>query len=877
MLDTVGFWRMHHTLKPPVVQHADGLKPLLLKQYWLNSDTASPAPEWRSVDFDDGSWLRGPARMSLGTPYLARLCLRGKFAVTDPAQVKGLRLSVEYHGGVIVSVNGQEVCRGNVPAGAAGDDLLADGYPEAAFVNAKGELITYGVWRATQAKERNRMHALRRRSVTDIAIPPKVLRKGVNVVAIEIVRAPYSPLVQDKEALAKAETPVELSWHTCELLGVHLVADAADGLVPNVTRACGFQAWNSNLLMGDLDMDFADPNERPGAIELVGVRGGAFSGKVVVGSDTALRGLEAQAGDLKGDAGAIPASAIQVRYGIPWGGEYVVDRDRGVRPYPAAPALLGALAESPPTEVPVVKKRPANYAVTMPKGMAPVFGAVVPVWVTVTVPKTARAGTYAGRLTIRAQGVKPLAVPVSLKVVDWALPETQDRRAWVELMQSPDTLAMEYKLTPWSGEHFRMIARSFDFIGRLGSRVVYVPLICHTNMGNEESMVRWIPEDDGTYDYDFSIMDRYLDTAVEHMGKPKMVVFNIWDVYMVPKDKQSRGAEANAIRYLKERRILLGEGPAVTVLHGDTGKTETAYLPRTTNKVSEAMWAPLFSQLRERMRKRGLEDVMMVGMLPDVRPSKEEFEAFNRITSNLPWVVHSHHGAGATVHGVGRVGYRAQVWNISFCGYDPSKGRKYGWKNKVLVADYERHGSLNTFPGTHWRHLVEYNISGTQRGAGRIGADFWKSIRDKRGQRKGQVWARYPQSSWRNLDLYSSLLAPGPRGPVATTRYEIFREGVQECEARIVIEQALTEAKLKEALGPDLARRCQEAMDERLLCLLKGLSNLRLSGPRWRYVARWRDQIGVDGHMWFIGSGWERRTERLYRLASEVDRKLNPR
>ena len=66
-------------------------------------------------------------------------------------------------------------------------------------------------------------------------------------------------------------------------------------------------------------------------------------------------------------------------------------------------------------------------------------------------------------------------------------------------------------------------------------------------------------------------------------------------------------------------------------------------------------------------------------------------------------------------------------------------------------------------------------------------------------------------------------------------------------------------------------------MDERLLCLLKGLNNLRLTGPRWRYVSRWRDQIGVNGHMWFVASEWERRTEKLYALASEVDGKLNRR
>ncbi len=42
----------------------------------------------------------------------------------------------------------------------------------------------------------------------------------------------------------------------------------------------------------------------------------------------------------------------------------------------------------------------------------------------------------------------------------------------------------------------------------------------------------------------------------------------------------------------------------------------------------------------------------------------------------------------------------------------------------------------------------------------------------------------------------------GPTGPVASTRYEQMREGVQQCEARIAIATALTDEKLKAKVGP---------------------------------------------------------------------------
>ena len=49
--------------------------------------------------------------------------------------------------------------------------------------------------------------------------------------------------------------------------------------------------------------------------------------------------------------------------------------------------------------------------------------------------------------------------------------------------------------------------------------------------------------------------------------------------------------------------------------------------------------------------------------------------------------------------------------------------------------------------------------------------------------------------------------------------------------------------------------------------MFKSLSNLHLSGPAWSYGTVGR---GVSGPNWFVGSGWQRRTEKLFSLAGEV-------
>ncbi len=97
------------------------------------------------------------------------------------------------------------------------------------------------------------------------------------------------------------------------------------------------------------------------------------------------------------------------------------------------------------------------------------------------------------------------------------------------------------------------------------------------------------------------------------------------------------------------------------------------------------------------------------------------------------------------------------------------------------------------------------------------------------------------------------MLGKGRAGPVPTVRSEAFRENLQEVEARVFIERALTDEATKARLGDDLAARCRSALDERIrMCLYS-----------W-----------AEGEAWFISSDWCKRTEVLFGLAGEVARKM---
>jgi hypothetical protein len=319
------------------------------------------------------------------------------------------------------------------------------------------------------------------------------------------------------------------------------------------------------------------------------------------------------------------------------------------------------------------------------------------------------------------------------------------------------------------------------------------------------------------------------------------------------------------------REAMRGTGPRVTVVNPATGDVSTGALPSYKSPASRALWQPMMEKVREKIKARGLEKAMTLGIMNDMLPPKEDMQFFADLWPGVPWVQHAHSGPrfGEAVHGVASLGYKAIVWTVRF---SPDKSLA-GWKGPHLLAYYDRDRELNAHTPIVWAHLVEVSITGDQRGVGRVGADYWPVVKDASGRRRAFVWQRYPQSSWRNLDLWSYALGPGPDGPAAIAPYEYLREGIQLCEARIAIEEALTDQALREKLGEELALRCQAALDLRQWAMVKALAHHQMNDTVNRVIQAWHGGPEVVGHTWFPGSGWQQRNEDLFSLAAEVARK----
>lgn len=625
------------------------------------------------------------------------------------------------------------------------------------------------------------------------------------------------------EAIRIAPTAVRTASIHCAALVALSIAVAAETADPPPTVSIADPTRRIDGL-GDTDP------RRPSVIELVAPRNGYASGAALLSGDTPdSKSVTVSA--LRGSTGVLPADNILIRHA------------RRARPEPLSFKFLSDGSDTAVT-VPYYDELHDTPETGSP-------GTFHPVWVTVHVPPDTAPGIYTGTLA-----ASTVSVPVRLTVAPWTCPPPSHWQTHAGILSSPETIALHYEVPLWSDRHWALIERQMSFLAGLGNDDVWFSVFSRNSLGHEKSWITYTREGDHLK-ADLGLVRRYLTLYDRMAGRPHAVLLEIW----------------NSVRC----RARPGRPPPRSVEVWVDGKPEQAPIPGEEG--SDLIWAPLLSDFTKMLSDLGWDESLLVlGCADDVRPLLKTVNAFKSWAPGSGWAFWTH-GRGDPPPWDGKWiigGMRVAHYEHLFCpwvGEDRPDGITGGWDLEAPEYATCRNYLPKYAPPSQYRSLPEGTVvqigrtsaNMTRNGAGftRLALDFWP-VRIGDDDLPHSLLLFYESAPW---DIFfrnnsRSILAPGTNGPVATVRYEMLREGMQECEARIAIEQALASGRI----GSALEKRCRDLLRRRL--------KIREANGKFR-GGHAGDTLGAEENRWTVPADWQASALELYNLAAECARAMS--
>lgn len=240
---------------------------------------------------------------------------------------------------------------------------------------------------------------------------------------------------------------------------------------------------------------------------------------------------------------------------------------------------------------------------------------VRPVWVTVEVPRDLPPGEYKCEVELvsESDGEVLKRIGLTVRVGGNTLPRPMDYAFYLDMWQQPYAVSRYYGVEPWSAEHMRLLEPYADMLARVGQKTVSV-ILFYEPWGEQshdkfEPMVQTVRRADGTWAYDYGVMDRY----VEFMGS-RGVDANISCFTMVPWEMKFRYYDEASGEY----RYL--EAGTDTEAYRDLW---TSFLRSLASHLRERGW---FEKTMITMDERGLRQMLDArrvakGAVPDIKMS----------------------------------------------------------------------------------------------------------------------------------------------------------------------------------------------------------------------------------------------------------------
>ena len=151
---------------------------------------------------------------------------------------------------------------------------------------------------------------------------------------------------------------------------------------------------------------------------------------------------------------------------------------------------------------------------------------VRPLWLTFDIPSDAQPGIYTGLLKIKARKQKTQNLKITLEALPQTLPPANEWKFHLDLWQHPSAVARVHHVKPWSEEHWALLEAPMKLLANAGQKVITATINKdpwnHQCYDAYEDMIVWTKNTDGTWMYDYSVFDRWVELMMR-LGVTKMI------------------------------------------------------------------------------------------------------------------------------------------------------------------------------------------------------------------------------------------------------------------------------------------------------------------------------------------------------------------
>lgn len=230
------------------------------------------------------------------------------------------------------------------------------------------------------------------------------------------------------------------------------------------------------------------------------------------------------------------------------------------------------------------------------------------IWIDVKIPRDAVPGVYEGSISVRTGIFRRTRIEYTVEVADETLPEPRDWEFDLNLWQNPFSVARYYGDELWSREHFEHMRPLMERLRDAGQKAITTSIIRHPWNGQTEdpfeTMVTKTLNEDGTWSYDYSIFDKWVEFMMDLGIDERIDCFSILPWHMT-----------------------------FEYIDGASGELKELTAAATSEEFA-GYWSSLVKDFAAHLREKGWFDRTMIAL--DERQPEEMTAAINLVRSAVP-------------------------------------------------------------------------------------------------------------------------------------------------------------------------------------------------------------------------------------------------